>query len=110
MGLRTEWLEAREKPRWPLCLDGPQHSKRSRQRWSTIGENALHRPTLLHLSLRGEMLSAMLRRSAPPLAFIVLVVAVLAPAACERRGGCTGANCGTLIDAAVAEPSTLLPP
>src|SRR5437762_12924197 len=56
------------------------------------------------------MLSAMLRRSFSPLVFIVLVVVVLAPAGCERRGGCTGANCGTLIDAAVAEPGTLLPP
>jgi len=63
----------------------------------------------LHLSLRGEMLSAMLRRSAPPLTvFIVLVTAVLA--GCERRGGCTGANCGTLINAAIGEPATLLPP
>jgi len=52
----------------------------------------------------------MLRRSSHPLVFIVLVVAVLAVAGCERRGGCTGANCGTLIDAAVAEPGTLLPP
>ena len=52
----------------------------------------------------------MLRRSFSPLVFIVLVVVVLAPAGCERRGGCTGANCGTLIDAAVAEPGTLLPP
>ncbi len=39
---------------------------------------------------------------------IVLIVAALA--GCERRGGCTGANCGTLINAAVAEPATLLPP
>jgi len=55
------------------------------------------------------MLSAMLRRSSSPLTgFIVLVTALLA--GCERRGGCTGANCGTLIDAAVAEPGTLLPP
>ena len=54
----------------------------------------------------------MLRRSLPrsprlPV-YVVLVVAVLA--GCERRGGCTGANCGTLIDAAVGEPATLLPP
>ena len=42
--------------------------------------------------------------------FIFLAVAALAPAGCERRGGCTGPNCGTLIDAAVAEPPTLLPP
>src|ERR1700720_3346440 len=55
------------------------------------------------------MLSAMLRRSLPRLPlFIVLVVAELA--ACERRGGCTGPYCGTLINAAVAEPGTLLPP
>jgi peptide/nickel transport system substrate-binding protein len=55
------------------------------------------------------MLSAMLRRSSPSLTvFIVLVVAVLA--SCERRGGCTGANCGVLVDAAVAEPPTLMPP
>src|SRR3989442_2886839 len=58
------------------------------------------------------MLSAMLRRSLPrsprlPV-YIVLVVAVLA--GCERRGGCTGSNCGRLIDAAVGEPGTLLPP
>src|SRR6266446_9929555 len=66
------------------------------------------RPTL-HLPPPGEMLSAMLRRSSPQLpVFIVLVVALLA--SCERRGGCTGANCGTLIDAQVAEPGTLLPP
>src|SRR6266511_2700196 len=67
------------------------------------------RPASLLLSSPGEMLSAMLRRSSPQLpVFIVLVVAVLA--SCERRGGCTGANCGTLIDAQVAEPATLLPP
>src|SRR5213083_2342938 len=67
------------------------------------------RPTSLLLSPPGEMLSAMLRRSSPQLpVFIVLVVAMLA--SCERRGGCTGANCGVLIDAAVAEPGTLLPP
>src|SRR5216110_2912188 len=67
------------------------------------------RPTSLLLSPPGEMLSAMLRRSSPQLpVFIVLVVAVFA--SCERRGGCTGANCGVLIDAAVAEPGTLLPP
>src|SRR5690242_1474653 len=48
------------------------------------------------------MLSAMQR--------VFLVLLVVGLAACERRGGCTGPNCGTLIDAAVAEPSTLLPP
>ena len=51
----------------------------------------------------------MLRRSfLPPILIVVLVVAAVA--GCERRGGCTGANCGTLIDAAVSEPGTLLPP
>jgi peptide/nickel transport system substrate-binding protein len=55
------------------------------------------------------MLSAMLRRSPPqPVLFIVLAVVLLA--GCERRGGCTGPNCGTLINAAIGEPSTLLPP
>jgi len=54
------------------------------------------------------MLSAMLRRfHISP----VIVLAVVSLGGCERRvGGCTGANCGTLIDAAVAEPATLLPP
>ena len=42
--------------------------------------------------------------------FIFLALAALAPAGCERRASCTGPNCGTLVDAAVAEPSTLLPP
>src|SRR2546426_12466688 len=55
------------------------------------------------------MLSAMLRRYHLT-SFIFLAVAALAPAGCERRGGCTGSNCGTLIDAAVGEPGTLLPP
>ena len=53
----------------------------------------------------------MLRRSPLRLSvYVVLVVAVLASAGCERRGGCTGSNCGTLINAAVGEPATLLPP
>ncbi len=51
----------------------------------------------------------MLRRFHLP-SFIFLAVAVLASTGCERPGGCTGPNCGTLIDAAVAEPPTLLPP
>jgi peptide/nickel transport system substrate-binding protein len=37
-----------------------------------------------------------------------LTIATLS--ACERRGGCTGAYCGTVINAAIAEPATLLPP
>src|SRR5436309_12817993 len=53
------------------------------------------------------MLSAMPRR-APFQVLVVLAVVTLA--GCERRGGCTGAYCGTLINAAVAEPPTLLPP
>lgn len=39
-----------------------------------------------------------------------VVVCIITMAGCERRGGCTGAGCGTLINAAVAEPATLLPP
>ncbi|MFN2571055.1 MAG: ABC transporter substrate-binding protein [Gemmatimonadales bacterium] len=35
---------------------------------------------------------------------------LLVAGGCERRGGCTGDYCGTLIDAATGEPSTLLPP
>jgi peptide/nickel transport system substrate-binding protein len=54
------------------------------------------------------MLSAMLRRSSPLSLFIVLLVVVLA--GCERRGGCTVAYCGTLINVAIGEPGTLLPP
>src|SRR6266540_2455517 len=47
-----------------------------------------------------EMLSAMPRR-APFQVLVILAVVTLA--GCERRGGCTGAYCGTLINAAVAE-------
>jgi peptide/nickel transport system substrate-binding protein len=53
------------------------------------------------------MLSAMPRRS-PLIILGVLAVATLA--GCERRGGCTGSYCGTVINAALTEPSTLLPP
>ena len=53
------------------------------------------------------MLSAMSRRS-PFILCGILAVATLA--GCERRGGCTGSYCGTVINAALAEPSTLLPP
>ena len=49
----------------------------------------------------------MLRRSHITL---LVVFAVTTLAACERRGGCTGPYCGTLVNAAVAEPGTLLPP
>jgi peptide/nickel transport system substrate-binding protein len=54
------------------------------------------------------MLSAMLRRSLSQIA--VAVVVLLAVAGCERRGGCTGSYCGTLIITAIGEPGTLLPP
>ena len=64
-------------------------------------------PGRLLLQPRGEMLSAMLRRSP----FIILgVLAVAALVGCERRGSCTGAYCGTVIEAAIGEPETLLPP
>jgi len=39
---------------------------------------------------------------------ILIATAVLT--GCERRGGCTGSYCGTLIAAGVGEPGTLLPP
>ena len=43
--------------------------------------------------------------------FIILgVLAFATLAGCERRGGCTGAYCGTVINAALSEPPTLLPP
>ena len=47
-------------------------------------------------------------RRFPLACFAILAIASLA--GCERRGGCTGSYCGTLIDAAIAEPATLLPP
>jgi peptide/nickel transport system substrate-binding protein len=53
------------------------------------------------------MLSAMLRRS--HLTFVVLCAAATL-SGCERPGGCTGSYCGTLINAAIGEPPTLLPP
>src|SRR6185503_15416822 len=52
------------------------------------------------------MLSAMLRRSLSPFALLAVLLAV---AGCERRGGCTGSDCGTLIMTAIGEPGTLLP-
>ncbi|HYX82595.1 MAG TPA: ABC transporter substrate-binding protein [Gemmatimonadales bacterium] len=39
--------------------------------------------------------------------FAVFIITLVG---CERRGGCTGTGCGTLIDAATGEPSSLLPP
>jgi peptide/nickel transport system substrate-binding protein len=51
------------------------------------------------------MLSAM--RQHARAAFLVGLALL---AGCERRGGCAGADCGTLINAAIGEPSTLLPP
>src|SRR5207237_10136449 len=55
------------------------------------------------------MLSAMPRRLRLPFSILVAALVAGAPSACERRGGCTGSYCGTLIDAAVGEPGTLLP-
>src|SRR5256886_2149633 len=55
------------------------------------------------------MLSAMPRRLRLPFFILVAALVAGAPSACERRGGCTGSYCGTLIDAAVGEPGTLLP-
>src|SRR5437899_11012703 len=56
------------------------------------------------------MLSAMPRRLRLPLSISLAALVVVALGACERRGGCTGSYCGTLIDAAIGEPGTLLPP
>ena len=42
--------------------------------------------------------------------FLLGVLTVAALAGCERRGGCTGSYCGTVINAALAEPASLLPP
>src|SRR6266516_1151649 len=119
--VRSSWAdrrkpcpEAREPRRSPMFWDDPSRSKKPRERLPTIGEKALDRPTVrpsdrptLHLSSCGEMLSAMPCRSSRSLHIVLAVVAL---AACERRGGCTTAGCGTLIDAAVVEPPTLLPP
>ena len=55
------------------------------------------------------MLSAMPRRLRLPFSILVAALVAGAPGACERQGGCTGSYCGTLIDAAVGEPGTLLP-
>jgi peptide/nickel transport system substrate-binding protein len=40
----------------------------------------------------------------------LLLIAVLALAACERRGACNGEYCGTLIIVTPGEPEILLPP
>src|SRR5713226_7976902 len=56
------------------------------------------------------MLSAMSGRFRLPLSIGLAGLVAAALSACERRGGCTGSYCGTLIDAAVGEPGTLLPP
>src|SRR5438128_11982944 len=39
-----------------------------------------------------------------------VLAAVVAVAACGRRGGCTGEYCGTMVIAATGEPDILLPP
>lgn len=38
------------------------------------------------------------------------LIGLLALAACERKAGCTGEYCGTLVFASVGEPDALLPP
>ena len=40
---------------------------------------------------------------------LLLIVLTTFGGACERRGGCSGSNCGTLIESAIGEPGTLLP-
>src|SRR5213596_2028234 len=52
------------------------------------------------------MLSAMPRRYE----LLPVVLAVVSLGGCERRQLCNAPDCGTIIDAAVAEPGTLLPP
>ncbi len=52
----------------------------------------------------------MSRRLRLPLSISLAALVAVALGACERRGGCTGSDCGTLIDAAIGEPGTLLPP
>jgi len=42
--------------------------------------------------------------------FFFVAVLLALTAGCERRGGCTGGYCGTLIESAIGEPPTLLPP
>src|SRR5437773_2691217 len=58
------------------------------------------------------MLSAMSRRSRRSSLLLLAATSITVLVACERgaRGGCTGSYCGTFIDAAVGEPTTLLPP
>ena len=51
------------------------------------------------------MLSAMPRRYE----LLPLVLAVVALGGCERRQLCNAPDCGTLVDAAIGEPGTLLP-
>jgi peptide/nickel transport system substrate-binding protein len=51
------------------------------------------------------MLSAMPRRYE----FLSILLIVAALGACERRKFCTAPDCGTLVDAAIGEPGTLLP-
>jgi peptide/nickel transport system substrate-binding protein len=51
------------------------------------------------------MLSAMPRRYD----VLPILVVVVALGGCERRKVCTAPDCGTLVDAAIGEPGTLLP-
>ena len=54
----------------------------------------------------------MSRRSRRSSLLLLAATSITVLVACERgaRGGCTGSYCGTFIDAAVGEPTTLLPP
>src|SRR5574341_628094 len=57
------------------------------------------------------MLSAMRATALPPvhLAALSVTIALLA-AGCERRAGCAGEYCGTLVFVATGQPDILLPP
>src|SRR4029077_7098700 len=55
----------------------------------------------------GEILGAM--RTPRPIVFATVACLALL-GSCERRGGCTGDQCGTLGIAAAGEPDILLPP
>jgi peptide/nickel transport system substrate-binding protein len=57
----------------------------------------------------GVMRTARLLQHLSPSAALASVVLLLL-SACERRGGCTGDYCGTLVIAQAGEPDGLLPP
>src|SRR2546428_51897 len=92
-------------------------SMKSRTRWPHRSQISARcggptaRSTSVSQRLCGHWTSTpSLRPPVRPSSAVVPVAAAPAPAGCERRGGCTGSNCGPLIDAAVGEPTTLLPP